>query len=123
MKVIQFVAAALVAAPSAAFFAPVGTNSFVAKQRTCARSSVAPVRMADASEVEAQVIEVVGEQLEKQGSVKIDSNFIEDLDADSLDTVEIIMSLEEKFDIEISEDDAQKMVTVKDAVEYISANV
>ncbi|CBJ31692.1 Acyl carrier protein [Ectocarpus siliculosus] len=79
--------------------------------------------MADASEVEAQVIEVVGEQLEKQGSVKIDSNFIEDLDADSLDTVEIIMSLEEKFDIEISEDDAQKMVTVKDAVDYISANV
>ena len=45
------------------------------------------------------MIEVVGEQLDKKGSVTIDSNFIEDLDADSLDTVELIMSLEEKFGV------------------------
>eukprot|EP00903_Cladosiphon_okamuranus_P015374 g14200.t1 len=124
MKVIQFVAAALVAAPCAAFFAPVGTNSFVTRQRAAARSTTA-VRMAETdlpAELVEEVIEVVGEQLEKKGAVTIDSNFIEDLDADSLDTVELIMSLEERFGMDIPEDDAQKMTTVKDAVEYIAQN-
>lgn len=46
-----------------------------------------------------QVIDVVGEQLGKKGSVQIDSNFIDDLDADSLDTIELIMSLEEEFGV------------------------
>ncbi|CAM9216648.1 unnamed protein product [Scytosiphon promiscuus] len=125
MKVIQFVAAALVAAPCAAFFAPVGTSSFAAQQRVAARSSaVTSVRMGEPSpEVAEKVINIVGEQLEKQGSVKIESNFIDDLDADSLDTVEIIMALEEEFGIDISEDEAQKMTSVKDAVTYISENL
>ncbi|CAN0289959.1 unnamed protein product [Pylaiella littoralis] len=123
MKVIQFVAAALVAAPSAAFFMPVGTNSFVAQQRVSSRSSVTAVRMAEATpELEQEVMAVVGEQLGKEGSVTMTSNFIDDLGADSLDTVELIMSLEEKFDIDIAEEEAQKMVCVKDAVDYIAAN-
>lgn len=49
-----------------------------------------------------QVIDVVGEQLDKKGAVTVDSNFIEDLDADSLDTVELIMKLEEKFGVSTS---------------------
>lgn len=48
-----------------------------------------------------QVIDVVGEQLGKKGSVTIDSNFIDDLDADSLDTIELIMSLEEEFGVSV----------------------
>ncbi|CAN0455441.1 unnamed protein product [Ascophyllum nodosum] len=78
--------------------------------------------MVDAAELEAKVIDVVGEQLGKEGAVKIDSTFIEDLDADSLDTIELIMKLEQEFELEIPEEDAQKMMSVKDAVEYIKAH-
>lgn len=52
-----------------------------------------------------------------------DSSFIDDLGADSLDTVELVMAFEEEFDIEIPDDDAQKMRTVKDAVDYLSGKV
>ncbi len=51
-----------------------------------------------------------------------ESSFVDDLGADSLDLVELIMSMEEEFDIEISDEDAEKLVTVKDAIEYISAH-
>jgi len=47
--------------------------------------------------------------------------FVDDLGADSLDLVELIMSMEEEFDIEISDDDAENLVTVKDAIEYINS--
>ncbi len=47
--------------------------------------------------------------------------FVDDLGADSLDLVELIMSMEEEFDIEISDDDAEKLVTVKDAIDYINS--
>ncbi|MCD6309061.1 MAG: acyl carrier protein [Candidatus Latescibacteria bacterium] len=53
------------------------------------------------------------------GKVTIDSSFIDDLGADSLDTVELVMAFEEEFDIEIPDDDAQKIRTVKDAVDYL----
>ena len=49
----------------------------------------------------------------------LEASFIDDLGADSLDTVELVMALEEEFDIEIPDEDAEKMTTVKDAVEYI----
>ena len=52
-----------------------------------------------------------------------DSSFIDDLGADSLDTVELVMAFEEEFDLEIPDDDAQKMRTVKDAVDYLSGKV
>jgi len=53
------------------------------------------------------------------GKVTTDSSFIDDLGADSLDTVELVMAFEEEFDIEIPDDDAQKIRTVKDAVDYL----
>lgn len=53
--------------------------------------------------------------------VKLESAFVEDLGADSLDTVEMVMAAEEKFGIEISDEDAEKLRTVGDAVEYLKA--
>ena len=54
--------------------------------------------------------------------VKEDSKFIEDLGADSLDVVELVMALEEKFDIEIPDEEAEKILTVGDAISYIENN-
>jgi acyl carrier protein len=51
-----------------------------------------------------------------------DASFVDDLGADSLDLVELIMSMEEEFDVEIPDDDAEKMVTVKDAIDYLHAH-
>jgi acyl carrier protein len=51
-----------------------------------------------------------------------EASFVDDLGADSLDLVELIMSMEEEFDIEISDEKAEQMVTVKDAIDYVSAN-
>ena len=69
------------------------------------------------------VKEVVIEQLDcDPAEVKEDSKFIEDLGADSLDVVELVMALEEKFDIEIPDEDAEKISTVGDAVEYIKSH-
>ncbi len=67
-----------------------------------------------------EVKEVVAEQLNVDPSeIKEDSKFAEDLGADSLDVVELVMALEEKFDIEIPDSDAESIVTVADAVKYI----
>ncbi len=69
------------------------------------------------------VSEVVVEQLNVDpAEVKEESKFVEDLGADSLDVVELVMALEEKFDIEIPDADAEKIVTVKDAIDYIEKN-
>ncbi len=68
-----------------------------------------------------RVKEVIGEQLgiEDIESITMETTFIDDLSADSLDIVELIMALEEEFDMEIPEAEAEKIVTVGDAVEYI----
>ena len=69
------------------------------------------------------VKEVVIEQLDcDPAEVKEDSKFIEDLGADSLDVVELVMALEEKFDIEIPDEDAEKILTVADAIKYLENN-
>ena len=69
------------------------------------------------------VKEVVIEQLDcDPAEVKEDSKFIEDLGADSLDVVELVMALEEKFDIEIPDEEAEKILTVGDAISYIENN-
>ena len=69
------------------------------------------------------VKEVVIEQLDcDPAEVKEDSKFIEDLGADSLDVVESVMALEEKFDIEIPDEEAEKILTVGDAISYIENN-
>lgn len=54
------------------------------------------------------------------GDVTPDASFVEDLGADSLDVVELVMALEEEFDLQISDEDAIKIATVRDAVEYIT---
>ena len=56
-----------------------------------------------------------------EDDVKIESKFVDDLGADSLDLVELIMAFEDKFSIEISDEEAEKMVTVKDVLDYISS--
>ncbi len=58
-----------------------------------------------------------------EDDIKPESKFIDDLGADSLDLVELIMSLEDKFNIEISDEEAEKIVTVKDAMDYIDASL
>ena len=75
------------------------------------------------SKIEQRVIKMVAEQLGvKEDEIKHESSFVEDLGADSLDTVELIMALEEEFDAEIPDEDAEKIATVQDAIDYINAN-
>jgi acyl carrier protein len=67
-----------------------------------------------------EIKEVVVEQLNvNPDEVKLEANFVEDLGADSLDVVELVMALEEKFEIEIPDEDAEGIKTVKDVVDYI----
>ena len=76
-----------------------------------------------ASGVEEKVKQIIVEQLGvDEGEVTSSASFVDDLGADSLDTVELVMAFEESFDIEIPDEDAEKIRTVKDAVEYIEKN-
>ncbi len=75
------------------------------------------------SSVEERVKKIVVEQLGvKDEEVKEDASFVDDLGADSLDTVELVMALEEEFETEIPDDDAEKITTVKQAVDYINSH-
>ncbi len=70
-----------------------------------------------------KVKEIIVEQLGVEAEqIKLESNFIDDLGADSLDTVELIMSFEEEFGIEIPDTDAEKIKTVKDVIDYIESH-
>ena len=74
--------------------------------------------------VESKVKEIVIEQLGVAADeIKVTSAFVEDLGADSLDLTELIMAMEEEFDIEIDDEDAQKIATVQDATKYIEAHI
>ena len=73
------------------------------------------------SSTEDRVIDIVVEQLGlERDKVQIGSKFVDDLGADSLDTVELIMQLEEEFDIEIPDEEAEKITTIQNAVDYIN---
>lgn len=75
-------------------------------------------------EVFEKVKNIIVEQLGvSETAVTMEASFIDDLGADSLDIVELVMALEEEFDIEIPDADAEKVVTVEDVVEYIKENV
>ncbi len=77
--------------------------------------------MADVNE---KIKSIIAEQLGvKPEEVTPQASFIEDLGADSLDTVELVMALEEEFEIEIPDEDAEKMATVGDAVKYIEEKI
>ena len=73
--------------------------------------------------VEEKVKHIIVEQLGvDEEEVKAEASFVDDLGADSLDVVELVMALEEEFGLEISDEDAEKLTTVKHAVDYIQKN-
>ena len=74
-------------------------------------------------EVFETIRDIAAEQLDvDKDEITLDTSFTDDLEADSLDLVELIMALEEEFDIEISDEDAEKISTVSDAVSYVNEN-
>ncbi|NOY15455.1 MAG: acyl carrier protein [Gammaproteobacteria bacterium] len=74
------------------------------------------------SSVEERVKKIVAEQLStSEDQISNTSSFVDDLGADSLDTVELVMALEEEFDLEIPDDEAEKITTVQQAVDHINA--
>lgn len=76
------------------------------------------------STIEERVKKIVVEQLGvSEDEVKLESSFVDDLGADSLDTVELVMALEEEFDTEIPDEEAEKISTVQSAIDYINNNV
>jgi acyl carrier protein len=77
-----------------------------------------------ADNAEARLRKIIAEQLSvNEEEVTTDASFIDDLNADSLDLVELIMSLEEEFNVKIPDDDAEKIRTVRDAMEYLNEHM
>ena len=76
------------------------------------------------SDIEQRVKKIVAEQLgANEADVKNASSFVDDLGSDSLDTVELVMALEEEFGCEIPDEDAEKITTVQQAIDYVNTNV
>jgi acyl carrier protein len=74
--------------------------------------------------IELRVKKIVAEQLGvNDADIKNESSFVDDLGADSLDTVELVMALEEEFECEIPDEDAEKITTVQQAIDYVTANL
>ena len=74
-------------------------------------------------DIQERVTKIVAEQLGvDEGQISNSSSFVDDLGADSLDTVELVMALEEEFGCEIPDDQAEKITTVQQAIDYINAN-
>jgi acyl carrier protein len=74
------------------------------------------------SNVEERVKKIVAEQLGVKEDIANDASFVDDLGADSLDTVELVMALEEEFECEIPDDEAEKITTVQQAIDYVTKN-
>jgi acyl carrier protein len=74
--------------------------------------------------IEARVKKIVAEQLGvNESEIKNESSFVDDLGADSLDTVELVMALEEEFECEIPDEEAEKIATVQQAIDYITSHL
>ena len=74
--------------------------------------------------IEQRVKKIVAEQLGvNEGDIKNESSFVDDLGADSLDTVELVMALEEEFECEIPDEEAEKITTVQQAIDYVNNNL
>ncbi|MEJ2061133.1 MAG: acyl carrier protein [Gammaproteobacteria bacterium] len=75
------------------------------------------------SNIEERVKKIVAEQLgAKEEDIKNEASFVDDLGADSLDTVELVMALEEEFETEIPDEEAEKITTVQQAIDYVNAH-
>jgi acyl carrier protein len=76
-----------------------------------------------ADDIEAKVIEIVAEQMGRdQSELTRETSFVNDLNADSLDTVELVMEFEDQFELSIPDEDAEKIQTVGQAIDYITEN-
>ena len=76
------------------------------------------------SSIEDKVKKIIAEQLSvSEDQIKPDASFVEDLGADSLDTVELVMALEDEFEMEIPDEQAEKITTVQQAIDYAKAHV
>lgn len=76
------------------------------------------------SDIEQRVKKIVAEQLGvAEADIKTESSFVDDLGADSLDTVELVMALEDEFEMEIPDDQAEKITTVQQAIDYAKAHL
>ncbi|MDR2239492.1 MAG: acyl carrier protein [Zoogloeaceae bacterium] len=74
--------------------------------------------------IEQRVRKIVAEQLGvNESEIKTESSFVDDLGADSLDTVELVMALEEEFECEIPDEEAEKITTVQQAIDYVNAHL
>ncbi len=74
------------------------------------------------AEIETKIIKIVSDQLNvDESEISPDSSFVDDLGADSLDTVELVMAFEEEFDVEIPDEDAEGIQSVQNAIDYIAA--
>ncbi|MDR2926221.1 MAG: acyl carrier protein [Azoarcus sp.] len=76
------------------------------------------------SDIEQRVRKIVAEQLGvAEAEIKNEASFVDDLGADSLDTVELLMALEEEFECEIPDEEAEKITTVQQAIDYVNAHL
>jgi acyl carrier protein len=75
------------------------------------------------SDIAERVKKIVAEQLGVKEEVSNEASFVDDLGADSLDTVELVMALEEEFDCEIPDEEAEKITTVQQAIDYVTAHL
>ena len=74
--------------------------------------------------IEQRVKKIVAEQLGvNEADIKNESSFVDDLGADSLDTVELVMALEDEFETEIPDEEAEKITTVQQAIDYVGSNI
>ncbi len=74
------------------------------------------------SNIEERVKKIVAEQLGVKEEIANEASFVDDLGADSLDTVELVMALEEEFECEIPDDEAEKITTVQQAIDYVNSH-
>jgi acyl carrier protein len=101
-------------------------NTFTAAERPLGSGTVFDIssegEVITMSSIEEQVKSIVAEQLGvKEDEVTNDASFVDDLGADSLDTVELVMALEEEFETEIPDEEAEKITTVQQAIDFINA--
>ena len=75
------------------------------------------------SNIEERVKKIVSEQLGVKDEIATDASFVDDLGADSLDTVELVMALEQEFECEIPDEEAEKITTVQQAIDYVTSHL